>query len=321
MNASFGRFLLRRLGLSLVTLWMLTVVVFLGCQVLPGDPARAILGPLADPRAVASLNRQLGTDRPPLVVYAEWVGNLLQGDLGQSYTYRAPVGPFIGAALVNSAKLAAVVFAIVVPLAIAGGVIAALHTGRPLDRVISLASLSLTIIPEFVSAIVLILVFAIWLRWLPLSAAWPAGSGPLTQLRYLILPALPLVIVLFGYIARMARAGTVEALAADYTRTATLKGLPRRTVIGRHVLRNALLPTVNVIASQMGYAFGGLVVVESLFRYQGMGSLILSAARAKDFAMLQAGVLTLGLFFVIATLAADLINIALNPRLRAGLGR
>jgi peptide/nickel transport system permease protein len=184
---------------------------------------------------------------------------------------------------------------------------------------ISVASLSLTVIPEFVSSIALILLFAVLLRWLPLSAAWPPGSGPLTQMWYLILPALPLVIVLFGYIARMTRAGTVEALSADYTRTAILKGLPWRMVLTRHVLRNALLPTIAVIGTQVGVTLGGLVVVESLFRYQGIGSLVLGAAKAKDFAMLQAGILTIGAFAVLVTLIADMLNTVLNPRLRAGL--
>nr|WP_255616797.1 ABC transporter permease [Aurantimonas sp. VKM B-3413] len=313
--------MLRRLGLSLLTLWLVSIVVFLGAQVLPGDPGRAILGPLADARAVAALNAELGADRPPVEVYFSWVGGMLQGDMGESYAYRAPVAPFVGDALLRSLKLVGVIFLIVVPLGVGAGVIAALNAGKPLDRVLSVASLSLTVIPEFVSAIALILVFAVILRWLPLSATWPEGAGPLVQLKYLILPALPLVIVLFGYIARMARAGTVEALSSDYTRTAILKGLPWRTVLTRHVLRNALVPTITVIAAQTGYALGGLVVVETLFRYQGIGNLVLGAAKAKDFAMLQAGILTIGAFFILATLVADLITVMLNPRLRAELGQ
>ena len=314
-----GRFIVRRLAASVLTLALLSAVVFAGTQVLPGDTARAVLGPLADPRAVEALNRQLGTDRPALALYAEWVGNLLRGDMGRSYIYRSPVAPFVGAALLNSLKLAAMVFAIVVPLAVGAGVLAALHAGRPLDRAISLSSLSLTVIPEFVSSILLILIFAIWLRWLPLTATAPPGSGPLVQVQHLLLPALPLVIVLFGYLARMARAGTVEALASDYTRTAILKGLPWRTVLRRHVLRNALMPTVTVVAAQVGYAIGGLVVVETLFRYQGIGSLILNAAKSKDFPMLQGGILAVGAFFILTTLVADVIFALVNPRLRASL--
>jgi peptide/nickel transport system permease protein len=311
----------RRLALSLLTLALLSVVVFAGAQLLPGDVGRAILGPLADPEAVAAINHEVGADRPAIQTYFTWIGHFLTGDMGRSYTFRAPVSPFINTALLNSLKLAAVAFAIVVPLSIGAGVYAAMRAGRWQDRVISVASLSLTVIPEFVSSIALILVLGIWLRWLPISAATRPGTAPLEQLRHLILPALPLVIVLFGYIARMARAGTLEALDADYTRTAILKGLPARTVIVRHVLGNALLPTITVVAAQVGYMIGGLVVVESLFRYQGIGSLILTAARGKDFPMLEAGILTVGAIFVMTTLVADTLYTVLNPRLREGGGR
>ena len=172
--------------------------------------------------------------------------------------------------------------------------------------------------PEFVSGIMLILIFGVWLRWLPISAAWPRDAGFLTQLYHLLLPSLPLVLVLFGYIARMARAGMIEALDSDYTRTAVLKGLPWRTVIWRHVLRNALLPTISVIATQTAYLIGGLVVIETLFHYQGIGCLIFTAARNKDFPMLQAGVLTVGASMRWPRLAADLLYAVLNPRIRLG---
>ena len=318
MLARFARQAGRRLGLALLTLALLSVVVFAGAQVLPGDVGRMILGPLADPEAVAAINREVGADRPAIETYFTWIGRFLTGDMGRSYTFRAPVAPFVGHALLNSLKLAAVAFVIVVPLSIAAGVYAAMRVGRWQDRAISVVSLSLTVVPEFVSSIALILVLGIWLRWLPISAATRPGTPALEQLRHLILPALPLVIVLFGYIARMARAGTLEALDSDYARTAVLKGLPARTVIFRHVLGNALLPTITVIASQVGYMIGGLVVVESLFRYQGIGSLILNAARGKDFPMLEAGILTVGAIFVASTLIADTLYTVLNPRLREG---
>ncbi|MFO1037555.1 MAG: ABC transporter permease [Geminicoccaceae bacterium] len=312
------RFLATRLALAVVTLFLLSLMVFVGGQVLPGDVARAVLGPLADERAVDALRHQLGVDRPLLVQYLEWIGNFVRGDMGMSYVYRSPVRPFITTALLNSLKLGLVAFVLVVPLSILGGVVAALHANRPLDRIISIFGLSATALPEFVSGIVLILVFAIWLRWFPLSASWPEGAGPLTQIYHLILPSIPLFLVLFGYIARMARAGTVEALQADYTRTAVLKGLPWHKVLRRHVLRNALLPTIAVIATQTGYLIGGLVVVEILFRYQGIGALIFSAAKAKDFPMLEAGVLTIGILYTLANLLADLLYSILNPRIRLG---
>jgi peptide/nickel transport system permease protein len=304
--------------LSLVTLAILSVIVFLGGQLLPGDVGRAVLGPLADARAVALFNHQVGVDRPLAVQYWDWITHFSVGDMGRSFTFRAPVAPFIGQALVNSLKLAALAFVLVVPLGIAGGVWAALRVGQWSDRALVLLGQSLGVVPEFISSIVLILVFGVWLHWLPMSADWPEGAGPLTQLRYLILPSLPLVLVFFGYIARVARAGTVEALDADYTRTAILKGLPMSTVMRRHVLRNALLPTITVVASLLGYLAGGLVVIETLFHYRGIGALIYSAARAKDFPMLEAGVLTVGAVYAIASVLADLLSAVLNPRLRAG---
>jgi len=311
-----ARFIGTRLVLALITLWLLSVIVFAGGQLLPGDVGRAILGPLADARAVAALNHQLGVDRPWLTQYTGWISHFVRGDMGESYAYRAAVAPFILDALANSAKLGALAFIVVVPAGIAGGVYAALHAGRWIDRAISITGLSATVVPEFVSSIVLILVFGVWLQWLPIEATFAPDAGPLVQLKHLILPVLPLVFVFFGYIARMARAGTVEALDADYTRTAILKGLPQHVVILRHVLRNALLPTVTVAATQLGYMIGGLVVVETLFHYQGIGSLIYNAAKAKDFPMLEAGVLTVGVVYTAANLIADALYVVLNPRLR-----
>ncbi len=311
-------FLLRRLGLMMLTLWILSLIVFFAGQILPGDPGRAILGNLAAQSAVAALDHKLGVDQPLLTRYLDWLGGLLHGNFGISYTFQTAVGPFVRAALLNSVKLAALAFVVVVPLGIIGGVIAALYEGRAVDRIISVTGLSLATVPEFVSGIVLIVIFGVTLKVLPVTASAGAGAGDLTQFQHLILPAIPLVFVLFGYIARMARAGTIEALNSDYARTATLKGLPRATMIRRHILRNSLLPTITVIATQTGYLIGGLVVVEQLFNYQGIGLLIFKAAQAKDFAMLEAGVLTIGVVYVLATLAADMLLIALNPRLRIG---
>ncbi|HVC25999.1 MAG TPA: ABC transporter permease [Acidimicrobiales bacterium] len=309
-------YLSKRLGLALVSLLLLSMVVFFAGQVLPGDAGRAILGPLAAESAVRHLDRQLGVDRPLVVQYARWVSGAIHGDFGRSYQYRSAVAPFIWSAALNSLKLAALAFVIVVPLGILGGVVAALHVGRPLDRAISVLGLSGSTVPEFVSGIVVIEVFGLWLKVLPVTAATPPGASLPTQLDHLVLPAIPLVLVLFGYIARMARAGTVEALDSDYARTAVLKGLTRRVVIRRHVLRNSLIPTIAVIATQTGYLIGGLVVVETLFDYQGIGLLTVRAATARDFPMLEAGVLTIGVVYMAATLAADALTSVLNPRIR-----
>jgi peptide/nickel transport system permease protein len=311
-----ARFLLKRLGLAAITLFLLSVLVFFGAQVLPGNVARRILGPFADQAAVDNLNEELGTDQPLLTQYWDWISGLLTGDLGESLALGVPVSELIGDALLNSFKLAALAFVLVVPLAILGGVVAALRRDRLTDRVITIGGLSLAVLPEFVTGIVLILVFGLWLEILPVSANAPDGSGFITQVKYLLLPAVVLVILLFGYIARITRAGTIEALDADYTRTAVLKGLPRRTVIQRHVLRNSLLPTIAVVATQTGYLIGGLVVVETLFNYPGMGRLIVTASRQKDMPLLEAGVLVVGIVFLVAMLLADLMYSLLNPRIR-----
>src|ERR1700689_5491256 len=258
-------YFLKRLGLSLITLWLLSVVVFYAGQVLPGNPGRFILGPLAAQSAVAALDHSLGVDRPLLTQYWSWISHFVRGNMGTSYEFQSPVEPFIASAAVQSLKLAGVAFVIVVPLSILGGVLAALRVGRPLDRIISIGGLSGSTLPEFISGIVLIELFSIVFHLLPSTATSPPGASFVTQLDHLILPAIPLVLVLFGYISRMARAGTIEALDSDYARTATLKGLPRSVVIRRHLLRNSLLPTITVIATQMGYLIGGLVVVETLF--------------------------------------------------------
>jgi peptide/nickel transport system permease protein len=262
------------------------------------------------------LNARLGTDRPALVQFTDWIGGALTGDLGESITFAEPVTSLVFSRLANSAKLAALAFVIVVPLSIFGGILAALRRGKLTDRLITVGGLSATVIPEFVSGIVLVVVFAISLKWLPGTATAPRGSGFLTQVKHLVLPAICLVLVLFGYIARITRAGVIEALEADYTRTAILKGLPRQRVIRQEVLRNALLPTIAVVASQVGYLIGGLVVVEVLFSYQGIGQLLYDAAQNADFPLLAGAVLVVGATFQVSMLLADLAYSWLNPRIR-----
>ena len=292
------------------------MIIFVAAQFLPGYFGRAILGPFADQRAVDELNEELGTNRPIIVQYLDWMRGVLTGDLGDSYAFNRPVGDLLWPALEKSAKLALLAFLIVVPIGIFGGVAAALKEGRFRDRVISIGGLSATAIPEFVWAVVMIMIFGLWLDVLPVTAQAPEGAGFFTQVEYLLLPALCLVFVLFGYIARMARAGTIEALDADYTRTAFLKGLPRRTVIRRHVLRNSLLPTIAVVATQVGYLIGGLVAIELIFNYNGIGQLIFRAAQKRDFPLLESAVLVVGIVYLVATLLADLLYSVVNPRIR-----
>ena len=313
-----GRFVGKRLALGLITLVLLSLLVFFGSQVLPGDVGRRVLGPFATQSAVDSLNHQLGTDQPVTTQYWNWVSGFVHGDLGTSVATQQSVGSIVWPALLNSAKLALLAFIMVVPLGIAGGVFAALREGRLSDRTISIGGLSATAVPEFVWAVVVILVFALWIRILPATAQPPPGSGFFTQVEYLILPALCLVFVLFGYIARMARAGTIEVLDSEYTRTAIIKGLPYRTVVFKHVLRNSLLPTIAVVATQAGYLIGGLVAIELVFNYQGIGQALYRAAQQKDFPVLESAVLIVGIVYLVATLLADIAYSLLNPRIRYG---
>jgi len=312
------RFLLKRLGLALITLFLLSVIVFAISNVLPGNVGRAVLGPFATQESVDQLNEQLGANRPLLQQYLDWAGGLVHGDLGTSLTTQVPVWDLLGPALRNSLELALVAFLICVPLSIVGGVISGLRYGRPTDKAITMAGLSFAAMPEFVTGIVLILIFSIWLGWLPVTAQWEEGANVLTQVKYLLLPAFTLTLVLFGYIARITRAGMIEALDSDYARTAYLKGLPSSVVVRKHLLRNALLPTIAVVAVQIGYLVGGLVVVEVLFNYQGIGLLIYEAAREKDISLLTAGVLVVGTVYLVVTLIADILYAVLNPRIRLG---
>src|SRR4051795_2176666 len=313
-----AKFIAKRVALGLVTLVLLSMLVFFMANVLPGNVGRRVLGPFASPTAVAQLNHQLGTDQPIIKQYFDQMKGYLQGDMGKSVSTRQPISDVLWPALGHSIKLAILAFIIVVPLSILGGVIAALKEGSTRDRVITVGGLSATAVPDFVWAVLLLIVFSLGLGIFPSTAAWPDGSGVLTQIRYLLLPAFCLVFVLFGYIARMARAGTIEALDADYTRTAVIKGLPQRTVLWRHVLRNSLLPTIAVIATQVGYLMGGLVVIELIFNYQGIGQMIFRAATQKDFPALEAAVLVVGVVFLLSTLAADILYSILNPRVRLG---
>ncbi len=312
------RFLVRRLLLAILTLFLVSLLVFFATHLLPGDVAKKVLGPFADAESVAQLNRELGTDRPIPQQYGNWFTDALRGDLGKSYLYDVPVTSKLRTALGLSARLAIMSFIIIVPLSILGGVIAALRRDTRIDRILTVGGLSAAVIPEFVWAVFFVLVFAVRLKWLPSTATSPDGdlAPVLTQYKHLILPALCLAMVLYGYIARITRAGVVEALDADYTRTARLKGLSERVVVRRHVLRNALMPTIAVVATQMAYLIGGLVAVETYFTYNGIGFLLQNAVKQRDYLLIQGAVLLIGVIVIVANLLADLLYTLLNPRVR-----
>ena len=308
----------RRLLLMIPTLILVSILVFALAEVLPGDVGRTILGPYATQQQVDILNQQMGMDRPLYVRYLSWAGGFVSGRWGDSLLLKTPVFPAVMKAFGNSLLLAGFALVIIVPTSIFVGVFAGLRRDSALDRAITVSSLSMTVIPEFVSGVILIYVFAVWLKWLPVSAMPPDGSPFYERFYYLILPAIPLMFLELGYIARMARVGTVQVLSMPYIRTAVLKGLPRRRVVFGHVLRNAMVPTVTVIGSQVGWLIGGLVVIETLFVYPGLGKLMVDAAQTHDVVMLEAAVLLVAVVYMLANLVADIIVALLNPRIRMG---
>lgn len=311
----------RRLAMLGLTLLAASMLIFLVTSVLPGNVGRIMLGPFAPQDAVDTLNRQLGLDRPVAERYLGWLLAVLRGDWGRSLHFGAPVLPLVLERLGRSLLLAGVALAILLPAAIGAGVHAARREGGFFDQTVTLLALSVRALPEFVTGVLLIVVFGIELGWLPVQALAPDDAGPAEVLRHLVMPALCLVLVLFAYVFRMARAGVIEALAADWTRTARLKGLPPRVVVFRHVLRNALLPTIAVAGAQIGWLVGGLVVVETLFRYPGIGTLIQFAATAKDLPLLVGCAVAITAVFALGNLLADLLAATLDPRIRHGRAR
>jgi peptide/nickel transport system permease protein len=310
-----GRYVLRRLGLTAITLILTSFAVFAAAEVLPGDVGRTILGPYASQQQVDQLNHQLGTDDPLVQRYFTWAGNFVRGDWGESPIQHVEVRPLVLDRLKNSLILGGFALVLIVPFSVLLGVLAALNYGKAIDRIISVAGLSFVALPEFVVGVIVIVVFAVQLGWLPVSSQVPSAN-PVDVVRQCLLPSIPLMFVLFGYISRMARAGTIEALRSNYTRTAVLKGLPRRHIILRHVLRNSLLPTITVVSVQVGYLVGGLVVIETLFNYPGIGQLILNAATGHDLPVLEASVLMIALIYTVSNFVADILSAVLNPRVR-----
>lgn len=322
------RYLLRRFGFLLLTLLVTSLIIFAVTQFLPGDVCRIILGREAGEASLANCRERLGLNEPAPVQYLSWLGNFAQGDWGESFSTRSEIRPLVLERLRNSLRLALVTMAFAVPLAILLGVIAGLNADKPVDNVISVASLSVVGLPEFVTGLVLIQIFAFTLndfleknfgiRPFEANSSVEPNASFAEALPLLVLPALTATLVLLAYIARLTRAGVVEELKQSYVRTATLKGLQRRTVIFKHVLRNALLPTITVIAISFGWLISGLIVIENVFNYPGLGRLLVFAIDRRDLPMLQAVTMITVLGFALANLVADLLYAWLNPRIRLG---
>jgi peptide/nickel transport system permease protein len=302
----------------ILTVILTTLIIFFVTQLLPGDVARVILGREAGEAALEALREELGLNKPLPIQYLTWLGRFVTGDWGTSYSTGLPIRELVLERLGNSLMLGAVALLIAIPLSVGLGVIAGLKENTTTDNVISIASLSVVGLPEFVTGLLLIQIFAFRLRILPANSSIRPGTGFFEALPMLILPALTATLVLLAYVARLTRAGVVEELKQHYVRTASLKGLPRRTVIVKHVLRNALLPTITIIAISIGWLISGLIVIENVFNYPGLGRLMTFAIDRRDLPLLQAISMITVLGFASANLMADLLYAYLNPRIRLG---
>lgn len=310
------RYLFRRLSFLALTLLLTSLIVFAITRLLPGDVARVILGREASEAALQTLRQELGLDQPLAVQYLRWLGDFLTGDWGVSFSTGLPIRPLVLERLGNSLMLATLTMLIAAPLSIGLGVVAGLKADKPADNAISIASLSVVGLPEFVTGLILIQLFAFRLRLFPANSSISPGTGFFEALPQLALPALTATLVLLAYVTRLTRAGVVEELKQPYVRTATLKGLSRRQVVVRHVLRNALLPSITVIAISAGWLISGLIVIENVFNYPGLGRLMTFAIQRRDLPLMQAITMATVLIFAVANLGADLLYAYLNPRIR-----
>ncbi len=311
-------YILKRLLAAIPVLFGLTVIVFGLMALIPGDPATAILGAYATPENVERLNRQLGLDRPLVGQYFTWLGNLLQGDMGRSFSQNRPVADIVFERFHATLILAGTALVICSVLGLLAGVISAVRQYGFADKAVTFVVLIGISTPSFWLGLLLILVFAVQLRWLPASGMYAVyGGGDLPDLlRHLILPAVTLAVVATGVIARLTRTAMLEVLRQDYIRTARAKGLSERRVIWRHAFKAALVSVIPVIGIQAGFVMGGAVYIETVFQWPGIGSMLVTAISTRDLLLVQGGVLVVAAAYVLFNLAADIAQSLLDPRLR-----
>lgn len=310
------QYVVRRVAFTVVVLFLISLIIFLVTEVLPGDAAQMRLGKEATPEKLAALRAEMGLTDTPATRYLAWLTHLLQGEWGESLILQRPIGPLLAQRLYNSATLALLAWPLSTLLGIGLGLIAGLHPNRWPDQVISALTLLFASLPPFVIAVVLILCFSIWLQWLPATSMINTGDSYLSALRFFILPTAVLTLITLTEVVRVVRVSVIEVLAQDYIRTARGKGLPVQVVMVRHALRNALLPVVNVLAINLAFLLSGVVLVESIFAYPGMGRLLLQAIIQRDLPLLQAVALVSAALFALVNLLADLLYFQLNPRVR-----
>jgi peptide/nickel transport system permease protein len=310
------RYIARRLIFVIINVLLMSFVIFTMTRLLKGDVADMIMSQYATEEGLRALRESLGLNRPAYVQYFDWLGHFIAGDWGMSLATHFPVRPMVMERLGNSIKLAAVGLVMLVFPSIALGVLAGFKKRSWIDHLISISALAFVGLPEFVIGMFLILIFAVKLKWVPSIAKAQAGSGLLEVLRGLVLPGFTVSLILAAYVIRMTRSSVIEVLKTAYVRTAVLKGLPRRQLVVKHVLRNALLPTVTVIAMSIGWLVGGLIVTESVFSYPGLGRLLLWAVQRRDIPLIEAISMVIVTVVGVANLSADVLYALLNPRIR-----
>ncbi|OYW67890.1 MAG: ABC transporter [Bosea sp. 12-68-7] len=311
-------YITRRLALVVLVLVAVSMLVFGVTTLLPANVAYLILGAFATPEQVRALELKLGLTDPVWQQYLRWAGGFVTGDLGVSTLMNRPVGPMLLEALQRSLMLTGLSFVLIAVIGVGLGIVAALRHGRPLDHGVSVATYLGIAVPEFFWAIVVIIVFAAWLGWLPASGYEPLSAGVWEWAKHLIAPTMTLVFGHLAHVSRLTRSSMIEVMQSPYITAARAKGLPERVIVLRHALRNALLPTITVLALDFGRLMGGIVVIETVFAYPGLGRLVVFSIQNRDLPTLQAAILVVAAIYALANLLADLLYARLNPKIRFG---
>lgn len=316
MKRQAYRLIASRLGLALLTLLIVSAIVFAMTGLLPGDAAQEALGQAATPEAVAALRHQFGLDQPALQRYLQWLFHIVRGDFGMSLSNSLPVRELIQTRLPNSLMLAGLTTVVAVPIALAVGILSAMYRGSLLDRALNLLTLSTVAVPEFLVATIAVLIFAVNLHWLPALSYLSSVSSFGDLVRIYAMPVMTLCCVLIAQMARMTRAAVLDQLNSGYVEMASLKGASQVRIVLRHVLPNAIGPIANAVALSLSYLFGGVVIVESIFNYPGLASLMVDAVTNRDMPLVQGCVMVFCAAYLALVLMADLCQIISNPRLR-----
>ncbi|MDP2699844.1 ABC transporter permease [Thalassospira sp.] len=316
MNKLAFSLVLGKIGIALVTLMIVSFAVFFATAFLPGDVTEILLGQSATPEAVAGLRHAMNLDQPAIFRFFLWIGGLIQGDLGVSYANNMPVADLIGSRFANSMKLAAATTLFAVPIALTTGILAAMFEGSLFDRMVTVTSITLISVPEFLVATIAVLVFAVYLKWLPAIVTVSEVRSFGEVLRVYAMPVIVLTFVISAQMIRMTRAAVIGTLKTSYVEMALLKGASRCRMVLRHALPNALGPIVNAVALSLSYLVGGVIIVETIFNYPGIAKLMVDAVATRDLPLVQSCAMIFCVAYLLLITLADIISIIANPRLR-----